>query len=253
MDSDPCINKIILALQELFDNAKVDKGHGVDHSRKVLEHSNNALVLSKKPKEKYQRQAIRYACLLHDADDRKFFPQSKKYQNARKILKDVIGENKVIIELTIKLISLVSCSQNGNSFDEGTEKWMLIPRLCDRLEAIGEIGILRTWIYTKHVFRPLFTPSTLRVTNEDELKKVITPERFSRYLQEKKSESMIDHFYDKLFHICSDEVISGIENPYLRSEMKKRREIISDFIFRFGIEGEIDIQDINRIRAKIYK
>jgi len=202
MSSDVCV-KIVSALQELFDNAKVDRGHGIDHSLKVLKHADNALGISKTPKNESCRQAIRYAALLHDADDRKFFPDSEDHQNTRRILQHVLPRNKKTVDLTIKLVDLVSCSHNGNSFDEGggislltsssdkkgstpsymfllkknpeeSTRWMLIPRLCNRLEAIGEIGVLRTWTYNKHISRPLFLPDTHRVTTESELNNVVT-------------------------------------------------------------------------------
>ena len=248
-------SKIILALQELFDDHSIDKGHGVDHARKVFCHAENSLLFSKEPRNKIHRHAIKCASLLHDADDKKFFPDSKDYQNAREIMQSIFPREKELETLTIKMIDLVSCSDNGNSSEKikETEKWMLIPRLCDRLEAIGDIGILRTWIYSKHKKRPMFLPHTFRVTTEKELYEVATPERFETYLSTKESESMIDHFYDKLFHICSEKVISEIDIPYIKTEMRSRRKIIEKFIFNFGKYGNIDIIEINRIRAKELK
>ena len=254
MNSNTC-SKIILSLQELFDNTNVDKGHGVDHSIKVLGHANNTLCLMRKPENELYRNAIRCAALLHDADDRKFFPKSDNYQNARRIMKESFPGKKSMEELTIKMIKLVSCSENGNS-EKGvkdSERWMLIPRMCDRLEAIGEIGILRVWSYSKYKNRPLFLPSTPRVKTEKELYEVASSKRFKNYLLVKKSDTMIDHFYDKLLHICSEDVISEIDNPYLRSEMQKRRKIIINFILKFGNEGEIDVFELNRIRVKEWK
>ena len=125
--------------------------------------------------------------------------------------------------------------------------------MCDRLEAIGEIGILRVWSYSKYKNRPLFLPSTPRVKTEKELYEVASSKRFKNYLLVKKSDTMIDHFYDKLLHICSEDVISEIDNPYLRSEMQKRRKIIINFILKFGNEGEIDVFELNRIRVKEWK
>ena len=248
-------SKIILSLQELFDDANVDKGHGVDHSIKVLEHANNALGLMKKPEDELCRHAIRCAALLHDADDRKFFPESDNYQNARRIMRETFPGKKCMEELTIKMIKLVSCSENGNSVEgiKDSEKWMLIPRICDRMEAIGEIGILRVWSYSKYKNRPLFLPSTSRAKTEEELNKIASSEKFKNYLRVKESDTMIDHFYDKLLHICSEDIISEIDNPYLRSEMQKRRKITINFVLKFGNEGEIDICELNRIRAKEWK
>jgi uncharacterized protein len=254
MYSDACC-KIVLSLQELFNKTLVDRGHGTDHALKVLAHVDNALILTKIPENEEDRQAIRYAALLHDADDSKFFPESVNYQNARNILQRIFPKKKKLETLVIKMIKLVSCSQNGNSLEglEYENYWMLIPRLCDRLEAVGEIGILRTWTYNKHINRPLFLPTTLRATNEDELTKIATPERFKTYLQNKKSESMIDHFYDKVLHISTIEALSFTDNPYIKTEARIRNKIVIDFVIEFGKTGIVDIRELNRIRAKIWK
>ena len=254
MDSNSCV-KIVFALNELFDNAKVDRGHGVDHSLKVLGHADNALGLSKKPENITDRHAIRCAALLHDADDRKFFPESKDYQNARFILRQVFPKEKSMEELTIKMIKLISCSGNGNSTEgiKESEQWMLIPRICDRIEAIGEIGVLRTWTYSKHINLPLFLPTTPRVTSEEELEKIVTSERLAKYLRVKKSDSMIDHFYDKLLHIGTSDALLFVDNPYLRSEVQKRHKFTVEFVLQFGRDGNIDVRDLNRIRAIEWK
>jgi uncharacterized protein len=254
MYSDVCC-KIILSLQELFSEKIVDRGHGTDHALKVLAHVDSALILTKIPEKEEERQAIRYAALLHDVDDGKFFPESIDYQNARDILQRIFPKKKKLEVLVIKMIKLVSCSQNGNSLEglEPENYWMLLPRLCDRLEATGDIGLLRTWTYNKHINRPLFLPTTLRVTTEEELNKIATPERFKNYLQVKKSESMIDHFYDKVLHICTVEALAFTDNPYIKTEARKRNKIVIDFIIEFGKTGMVDIRELNRIRAKTWK
>ena len=251
-DINTCI-KIVSHLTELFNENNIDEGHGIEHALKVMDHADNALILSKEPRENSSRQAIRYAALLHDADDRKFFPTSQGgYQNARRILNKTIPKERSVIELVLKMIDLVSCSSNGNSLDKikKGEEWMLIPRMCDRLEAIGEIGVLRVWIYNKHVNRPLFLSTTPRASNMSELKAIATPDRFNEYLQVKKSASMIDHFYDKLLHIGTDEVVRVVNNPYIRSEAQKRHDFTVDFVLKFGETGDVDIRLLNKIRYK---
>jgi uncharacterized protein len=254
MDSDSCC-KIVLLLQELFNEKVVDKGHGTEHALKVLTHVDNALVLTKIPEKEEHRQAIRYAALLHDADDIKFFPKSLNYENARSILKKIFPRKEKLETLVIKMIKLVSCSENGNSLEGLDEKkyWMLIPRLCDRLEAVGEIGILRTWTYNKHINRPLFLATTPKCITEEEIKNIATSERFEKYIQEKNSESMIDHFYDKVLHISTPEALYCTDNPYIKTEARKRNKIVIDFIIQFGKEGVVDIRELNRIRAKMWK
>ena len=134
----------------------------------------------------------------------------------------------VDVELVIKIIDLVSYSKNKNSVVK--PEWHLIVRLCDRLEAMGEIGIVRCWQYTKHKKRPLYLPSTPRVTNLYDLQKVV--ENRDEYDQ---SDSMIDHFYDKILLLNVES-----NNPYIKNEANVRHKIAQDFVLDFGHFGNID-------------
>ena len=56
--------------------------------------------------------------LLHDADDRKYFPETcTTYANAVRIMEEagVPDEGKSVLSDAIEMIKLVSCSANGNS------------------------------------------------------------------------------------------------------------------------------------------
>eukprot|EP01052_Picozoa_sp_SAG31_P046064 SAG31_NODE_8659_length_1411_cov_2.022104_2_plen_81_part_00 len=68
--------------------AGVDDSHGLAHALKVLENLDGALAATKKPIPQPRKQAMRLAALLHDADDRKYFPGSAKtYANAEELAK----------------------------------------------------------------------------------------------------------------------------------------------------------------------
>lgn len=204
-----------------------ERGHGYQHCEDVLNNADRALTSFPELSE-IQKLAIRLAALLHDVDDRKIF-NTTNYANARGILHQVIpiGIYVDMMNLVIELISLVSCSSNGNSIVE--EKWKLIPRDSDRVEAIGNIGILRAYLYTVHIHRPLICDSTPLVTSEDDIWKIATPERFEEYLKHKCSVSMIDHFYDKMLHICTMQ--SGAE--YLIKLAETRKQEMIDFLIKY--------------------
>lgn len=241
---------IVLSLHDLFSEShETDGGHGVEHALKVYRHAENTLAIDRSIKDPLHIQAIKCACLLHDADDSKFF-DSKDYDNARMILFRAAPEKKDLRDLTIELIKLVSCTSNGNSTDNINkgEEWKLIPRLCDRLEAIGSTGILRAWYYSKHINRPLSLPSTPRARTEEDIWKIATPERFSNYLKTKSSVSMIDHFYDKVLHIGDEKIMGVFKNPYILSTARQRQKIIIDFILEYGKKGYVDIRRINKLR-----
>ncbi len=233
----PFLQTIVL-LHKLCQQHNVEECHGVQHALNVFDHANRALLVSDQPKSDEERDAVRLAALLHDADDRKFFPASSNYENARNILKKVLPNRENIHKLIIKMIALVSCTKNGNSSQTEVEEWQLIPRISDRLEAIGLIGVFRAYTYTKHVGDPLFLRCTPRVTTEEELHQVATKERFENYVNGKPSVSMIDHFYDKLLHIGNPNLLS-IKNVYLRSEARIRHQYMVEFVLYFGMTGHL--------------
>jgi len=253
MNSDLICYKTVSALDELFSSHNVDRGHGADHSLSVLNHVNNALSVSNNPSNDSDRLAIRLAALLHDADDKKFF-DSKDYKNARFILDRVIPDKPKIQKLVLKMIKMVSYSENGNSETDETakDKWLLYPRYADRLESIGAVGIERYYIYTLHIDRPLCSESTPRAKTKKELSRIVTAKRYQNYLDKKIVEdTFISHFYDKILHIADHIINCG--NPYFVKEARERHEVTVDFILDFGINGKVNMQKLNMIRWKRFK
>lgn len=219
-------------LQDLLTSHNMG-GHGIDHMIAVMEHAKKA-VTYEQLSESIKEQII-LAALLHDADDTKIFPNSIGYQNARSLLSSYVEEVTHIkdpgsfIDDVIKLIDLVSCSKNGDS--EPLYKWMAIPRDCDRLEAIGEIGIQRCDEYSTVVGAPDYVLETIKVNNEEELWMVATSERFKNY---KKSISKIDHYYDKLLHIGKPECLKS-QNTYILKEAARRNRVMIDYVLNFWL------------------
>ena len=62
---------------------------------------------------------MQLGALLHDADDKKYFPTHKNYENATKIMDKVLKMTDLDTELikkeTLEMISYVSASDNGNA------------------------------------------------------------------------------------------------------------------------------------------
>lgn len=230
---------IIIKARELLDSllkaGNVDAGHGIDHADTVLGHANKAL--ESEDIDEFNALAIQLAALLHDADDSKFFPDNTDNQNARYILHK-IGVSDEQASLVIKMIELVSCSKNGNTPIE--PEWLLIPRFADRLEAMGHIGIVRCWQYSKYKNRPLFLDSTPRPHSVEQIYDIITLERFSKY--NGKSNSMMDHFYDKLLYL----VDMGSTNSYIMTEARDRHKVLIDFCIKFGNTGIVDEDEIQQ-------
>ncbi len=89
------------------------------------------------------KQIVALAALLHDADDHKLF-HTRNNANARSFLE----ENRVAsdrIERICTVINAVSFSQNRGQIPDALEG--RIVQDADRLDAMGAIGIARTFAY----------------------------------------------------------------------------------------------------------
>lgn len=203
-------------------------GHNFRHFEAVRDHAIEAVKCEPNLSER-QKIQIELAAFLHDADDEKIF--SKNYNNARKILSYIeIEDKEEFIEGIIAMIDLVSCSKNGDK--EPLEPWMAIPRDCDRLEAIGSIGIERCREFTLHKQAPFSVDSTLRAYTPEEVWVAATPERFTAYMNGAKSASMIDHYYDKLLHIGQSHRLRS-QNPYILREAATRNDIMVQYVIDY--------------------
>lgn len=148
--------------------------------------------------------------LLHDADDKKYFPENEAKENATKILKRVLKDAKdeldcrVVKKETLEMISYVSASDNGNSIPPRAKAHpeLLWVRYADRLEAIGTIGAVRCWQYNTEKGAPMSVDTTPRCCTKEEVWAQVTPDRLDAYMRTKTSNSMMDHYFDKLLQIA---------------------------------------------------
>ena len=155
--------KAIDYVKELFrDNAG---GHDADHTLRVYR---TAMMLADRASD-CDRDLVALAALLHDADDRKLF-DTEDHANARAFLK-ANGVSDERIERICTAIDEVSFSQNRGRRPTTLEGQLV--QDADRLDALGAVGIARTFAFGGEHGRPLH--------------------------------DSIDHFYDKLL-LLKDEL-----------------------------------------------
>lgn len=117
-------------------------GHGIDHSLRVYSNA-KAIMDSYECNTLY----VELAALLHDVDDHKLF-KNKNNENARKFLNENAFDKEAIEDI-VKIINSVSFSKNKGAKPESIEA--CIVQDADRLDAIGAVGIARTFMYSgKH-------------------------------------------------------------------------------------------------------
>tara|TARA_X000000950_G_C13908886_1_gene658153 strand:+ start:493 stop:1269 length:777 start_codon:yes stop_codon:yes gene_type:complete len=245
------VELIKVELIKLFKRLNVGESHGIYHSIKVLNHIEMALYYNTKYLLNNDNiDAIKYAALLHDVDDRKYSPHTElSYDNARRIM-ETVGINKCIISEAIEMISLVSFSKNGNSNNHMDNPWMLWVRWADRLESIGIPGIIRCWQYNCEKNKTLYCVTTPRPMTEEDVWNMATEERLNNYLRGEESKSMMDHYYDRLLHIHKP-FLDGIpQNIYLEDCAKERISPLVDICLEFGKTGDDSILSLIHIHSQ---
>ena len=124
-------------IQELFRNNS--DGHDADHSLRVY---HNAIRIAEGYPE-CDLRIVMLSSLLHDVDDHKLF-HTENNENARTfLLSQHIGEE--VIELICEIINGVSFSKNRGRRPDTLEGQIV--QDADRLDAIGAVGIARTFAY----------------------------------------------------------------------------------------------------------
>lgn len=192
-------------------------GHDWWHTVRVY---NNALDIAKQTKEA-DCFIVELGALLHDIADHKF---GYTDDDRKKIISDFLGKLNVSKEIIEEVIYIA----NNISFKGGTNKHKMstvearIVQDADRLDAIGAIGISRTFAYGGHVNRPLYNPTL----NKEHV----------QVIDGYSDSDTISHFYEKLL-LLKDRMNTEIG----AQKAQKRHDIMEEFLKNFYAEwnGEI--------------
>ena len=114
-------------------------GHGAEHTLRVWR---NAMRIAEAEPD-CDRQVVSLVALLHDADDHKLF-STENNANARRFL-EKHGVPQEEADRICRAINAVSFSKNRDRRPENPEG--RIVQDADRLDAIGAVGIARTFAY----------------------------------------------------------------------------------------------------------
>ena len=124
-------------IRKLF--AENADGHGPEHALRVYR---SALLIAETEPEA-NKQIVALGALLHDADDHKLF-HTENNANTRRFLEEQ-GVAQETEDRICEAINAVSFSQNKGK-RPGTIEGQIIQD-ADRLDAIGAVGIARTFAY----------------------------------------------------------------------------------------------------------
>lgn len=181
-------------IKELFRNNS--GGHDADHTLRV--YRNAMLIAENEPA--CNQFVVEMAALLHDADDHKLF-HTIDNENARIFLHDNQVPEDEINEIC-SVINSVSFSSNKDKTPDTLEG--MIVQDADRLDAIGAVGIARTFAYGGEHGRPLW--------------------------------ESVQHFYDKLL------LLKDLMNTETAKKIAERRHLYLESFLK-ELESELDCSE----------
>ena len=208
------IDKTILFVKDKLQNA--EGGHDWFHIERVYK---NAISIAET--ETCDLTVVKLGALLHDIADSKFHDGDEEIgpQKARNYLESQ-KVSEEIIKHVIQIIENISF-KGGNFEKQFTSKELEIVQDADRLDALGAIGIARTFNYGGFKNRSIYNPN-------------IPPKLNMSKEEYKKSDApTLNHFYEKLL-LLKDKM-----NTETGKKMaKERHRFMELFLGQFYAEWE---------------
>lgn len=176
--------------------------------------------------EKADAFVVQLAALLHDLDDWKLTENGDGApRRARRWLEESCGADSSVVERVCHIIERVSFKGAGvaDAMDSLEGK---IVQDADRLDAIGAIGIARTFAYGGYHNRPIYIPNSAPNFHAN----------FEAYKNDKTA--TINHFYEKLLLLKE-----RMNTPSAKRIAEERHRVMEVFLDQFMLEWNgADIQ-----------
>ena len=208
------INNTILFVKNQLTHA--EGGHDWFHIERVYK---NALLIAEE--EECDLTVVKLAALLHDIADSKFNNGDESI--GPKIAREFLESQNISEEIISHVIAIIeNISFKGSNFEKKfNSKELELVQDADRLDAIGAIGIARTFNYGGFKNRPLYNPN-------------IQPNLNMSKEEYKNSESpTLNHFYEKLL-LLKDKMNTETGKKIAQ----KRHDFMVTFLSQFYAEWD---------------
>ncbi|GHA45653.1 phosphohydrolase [Salinimicrobium marinum] len=218
MTQSQIIANTISFVKETLKNA--EGGHDWFHIERVY---NNACKIAKT--EKADGFIVALGALLHDIADSKFHNGDETV--GPRVAGEFLKDQQVAPEVTnhvVKIIENISF-KGGNESQSFTSPELDIVQDADRLDALGAIGIARTFNYGGYKGRALYDPEikpNLHMTKE-EYKKSTAP--------------TVNHFYEKLF-LLKDRMNTKTGRKLAEERHLFMEQFLDQFYREWGVNEE---------------
>ena len=191
-------------------------GHDWFHIYRVY---NTAKYIAKK--ENADLFIVEMTALLHDIDDWKF---TENTETNTTVTENFLKSLNISQEIISKIIIIIKTMSYKGGIVDSTQNTIegMIVQDADRLDAIGAIGIARTFAYGGSKNRIIYDPD-------------IKPLKFSSLEEVKNLENhTINHFYEKLLKL------KDLMNTDTAKKLaEKRHRFMEDFLDEFFLEWEL--------------
>jgi uncharacterized protein len=207
--------KIVIAETEIFVKSFLENetsGHDWWHINRV-----RATAMAIGNEEGADLFVVEMAALLHDMDDWKLSDDNVYSQKSKKWLEDCLMDTKLIEKIcqVIEGVSFKGAQVNTSTDDLECR----VVQDADRLDAIGAMGIARTFAYGGSRGRGIYDPNIPPVMHAD----------FEAY--KKNNTHTINHFYEKLL-LLRDQM----QTKTGRALAEQRHQFMLTFLDQFFIE-----------------
>lgn len=214
MNQQQIINKTVQFVKETLHGA--EGGHDWFHIYRVWK--NALLILEKEEADPF---VVNLGALLHDIADSKFHGGDETIgpRIAMEFLRKE-GVQKEVVDHVVKIIENISF-KGGNEELKFVSRELMVVQDADRLDAIGAIGIARTFNYGGFKGRALYDPA-------------VAPNLQMKKEEYKASKApTINHFYEKLL-LLKDRM----NTPTGKEIAYERHVFMEEFLERFYKEWE---------------
>jgi uncharacterized protein len=185
-------------------------GHDWYHIERIT-----AMALRISETEGGEKEVIELAGLLHDISDHKF--NGGDFEKGGKEAERIMLEHGIeqgIIEQVVAIVNTISY-KGANVANKISSLEGKIVQDADRIDAIGAIGIARTFAYGGHKGHPIYDPK-------------IKPQLHDKVEDYQKTTHTINHFYEKLL-LLKDRMNTETG----RRIAEERHQFMEDFLERF--------------------
>ncbi|WP_196849008.1 MULTISPECIES: HD domain-containing protein [unclassified Flavobacterium] len=214
MIKEDIIDKTILFVKEKLENA--EGGHDWFHIERVYK---NAVLISKN--EACDATIVRLGALLHDIADSKFHNGDETVGPT--VAREFLESENAAEETIAHVINIIeNISYKGGNFEKKFSSIELdIVQDADRLDAIGAIGIARTFNYGGFKNRTIYDP------------KIAPKTKMSKEEYKNNDSPTLNHFYEKL--LLLKDKMNTVTGKQIAQE---RHKYMEGFLSQFYAEWE---------------